>query len=249
MQWKTIRSCGKVKVFHKKIPLSTGKIKTGAFLLQMMEEFAKVSTRAFDAMGNFPFAYKERQLSSILLPAFYNLGCSAIQEAPTRRREPGEECSAGWLDYWVQKEKKWVYLIEVKHGWQFFGGCVTKDTLNKIESSLKQLDQINGDALERLSEVESTFKMSLMVLPMYRGIPKGVGEEYEYQEFVTSLDEVDEFIGNAFMEKIFEATQESISWVGVWSLPSRMQYIFPRGDTSGFEAYPGIIFVATIVTN
>ena len=171
-----------------------------------------------------------------------------MQEAPTRRKELDEEGSAGWLDYWVQKEDKWVYLIEVKHGWQFLNGSVTKDTLEKVNSSVKQLNRINGEALEVLSSVDTTFKISLVVLPMYRNVPKEVSV-LEDEEFATSLDDMDEFIGSSFMREVMEVTKKNISWVGVWSLPSRMQYAYQREYASSFGTIPGVIFVATVVAD
>ena len=248
MTWKSIRRCGKVKEFHKKIPLSTGKIKTGEFLFEMMEEFAKVATRDFDTIGDLSFSYKERQLSSIFLPAFYNLGFGAMQEIPTRRKDLEDNCSAGWLDYWVQKEDKWVYLIEVKHAWQFLNGTVTKDTLNKISASAEQLRKINGEALEELSMVETTFKVSLIVLPIYRAVP--ASEEVEiYEEYVTPIEELDDFIGNKFVDEMLREAKEEVSWIGVWSLPERMQFSYERSYASTLGTYPGVILIATLIAD
>lgn len=243
MSWISIRNCGKVKNFYKRIPLTTGKIKTGELLDDVAVEFAKVSTLAFDTIGDFVFSYGEKQLSSILLPAFYNLGFGAMQEVPTRRKEVGEACSAGWLDYWVQKEDKWVYLIEAKHGWQLCGRKLTQDTRSKIDASLDQLGRINGEELENLSVVDNTYKISMVVLPMYRNLPKDVASQ-ENDECPVAAEEMDEFL-----DLVTSDCPECVSWVGAWMLPPRMQYAFSGTSFSGLRTFPGVIFIASVAPN
>ncbi|AMD00624.1 hypothetical protein [Halomonas chromatireducens] len=243
MSWRTIRNCGKVKTFHKKIPLKTGKIKTGELLDEVAQEFAKVSTQVFDTIGDFVFSYGERQLSSIFLPAFYNLGFGAMQEVPTRRKELGESCSAGWLDYWVQKEDRWVYLIEAKHSWQLFEGSVTQDAHAKINASVEQLNRINGEELENLSFVDSTYKISMVVLPIYRNLLKGVAAQ-EGDECPVSAADMDRFVGAAA-----RSLPSCVSWVGAWVLPDRMQYAFSGNSFSGLRTFPGVLFLVSVVAD
>lgn len=40
MEWKSIKNTGKVKEFHKAIPSGDGKIKTGQFLNDTLDQFA-----------------------------------------------------------------------------------------------------------------------------------------------------------------------------------------------------------------
>jgi len=241
MAWESVRNCGKIKEGFKKIPLTNGKIKTGEFFGATLMEFAKVSTRAYDSVGDISFAYKERQFSSVFLPAFYNLGYGVIQEIPTRRKERGEECSHGWLDYWVQKDENCVYLIEMKHGWQHLDGDITQGSIGKILSSVNQLKCIRKKEVEKLSCLENTFKVSLLVFPVYRNIPKNL-EISEDEEFPTSTDELDEML-----DKITVAMPDVVSWLGVWSLPERMQYAFRSNEVKGLRSFPGVVLIATIV--
>jgi hypothetical protein len=241
MKWKSIRNCGKTKEEFKKIQLNEGKIKTGEFLNETVSEFARVSTQIFDTIGDFAFTYKERQLSSIFLPAFFNLGYGAIQEVPTRRRERGQESSHGWLDYWVQKDEKWVYLIELKHGWQFLNGKITENSYKKISESIDQLKNIRKPEIKELSTVETTYKISFIVLPVWRNINR---EEdiHEDDEYPTSLAELEKTSKN-----IIHEIGDAISWLGIWSIPERMQYAFQPSHTKKLQTFSGVIFIATIV--
>jgi hypothetical protein len=241
MSWESIKNCGKIKQELKNIQINEGKIKAGEFLNETMAEFARVSTRIFDTTGEFAFTYKEKQLSSIFLPTFFNLGYGAIQEVPTRRKERGQESTHGWLDYWVQKDEKWVYLIEVKHGWQFLHGTITKDSQKKISESIKQLKNIRKSEVNELSTVETTYKISLIILPVWRNINKEENIQ-EDEEYPTGLKELEETVKN-----IIDEISNKISWIGIWSIPERMQHAFESSQTEKLQTFAGVIFIATLV--
>ena len=241
MAWHTIRNGGKVSEYFKKIQLNEGKIKTGEFLTETLSEFARVSTKIYDTIDDLAFTYKEKQLSSIFLPTFFNLDYGAIQEVPTRRKKRGEKSSHGWLDYWVQKEEKWVYLIEVKHGWQFLNGTITEDSYHKINESIKQLKNIRKSELDKLSFIETTYKISLIVLPVWRNIPIEANIQ-EDDEYITDKVELENTSKN-----IIRDIGDEISWLGIWSTPERMQYAFQPTHMKKFQTFAGVIFIATIV--
>lgn len=242
MNWESIRNNGKICEVYKKIPLETGKIKTGEFLYETLREFAKVSTAAFDNIGDYLFAYRERQLSSIFLPAFYNLGFSAMQETPTRRSADSGPENHGWLDYWVQKEGKWVYLIEAKHGWHCVNRPVSARNQRVIRSSVNQLQGINGAHLEALSFDHRTFKLALMVLPFYRTLKSSETTEANI-EYTTPGEDL-----TSTIEQLSADIRGNASWIGVWSPPSRMQLTMPANQSgSRMLTYPGVALIASVV--
>ena len=241
MSWKTIRNCGRVKEYFKKIQLNEGKIKTGEFLIETLSEFARVSTQIYDTIGDLAFTYKERQLSSIFLPAFYNLQYGAIQEVPTRRKKRGRKSTHGWLDYWVQKDEKWVYLIELKHGWQYLHNSITEDSYSKIQESITQLKRIRRNEIKKLSSVETTYKISLLVLPVWSNIHKSI-EIQEDDEYPTNVLELEKT-----SKKILAEIVDEVSWIGIWSTPERMQYAFQPTHTKTMQTFAGVIIIATIV--
>ncbi|WP_291323055.1 hypothetical protein [Desulfonatronospira sp.] len=212
------------------------------FLYQSLIEFAKVSTQAFDNIGDYLFSYKEKQLSAIFLPAFYNLGYGVMQEAPTRRKKRGETYTHAWLDYWVQKDDETVFLVEVKHSWQYFGGILKKDAISKINSSVDQLKHIRKQDVRNLSLANETVKLSLLVLPIYRNVPLDSNLK-EDEEFMTERNEIDDMLSYLSQEM-----PSSISWMGVWLLPKRMQYTFQSNEINGLRTFPGVIILSCIIT-
>ena len=221
--------------------MNEGKIKTGEFFKETLMEFAKVSTKIYDTTGDLAFTYKEKQLSSIFLPTFYNLSYGVIQEVPTRRKERGQESTHGWLDYWIQKDENWVYLIELKHAWQFLNGKFRDNSQKKLNESIKQLKDISKSELKKLSCIETTYKVSLMVLPLWRNIPNDI-EIKEEDEYTTDICELEKTA-----QTILNQIDTEISWLGLWSLPDRMQYVFKPTHAKSMQTFPGVILIATIV--
>jgi hypothetical protein len=236
MDFKAIKGCGKVAEYRPgRLAVNTGKKNLLEFLRDTLREIAKVSTRIFDTTGDLPFWYKEKQLSSVLLPCFYNLGYGAIQEIPTRRKPRGKESSHGWLDYWVQKNDN-VYLIEVKHGWlcinsQKFGKCNSKEW----QTSIKQLNNIKKSDTDILKAEMVGFKISIMLLPIWRNI----GSKDE--DVTTPPIELEKLLKRAFNT----LEQYPADWAGVWSLPNKMQYVF---ESEGINrVIPGMLMFAKIM--
>jgi hypothetical protein len=242
MNWLSVEEdSGSVLEYFKRINLAQGKVKTGQFLNEVLMEFAKVSTRFFDNVGDFAFCYKEKQLSSIFLPSFFNLGYGAMQEVPTRRKERGIESTFAWLDYWVQKDNKWIFLIELKHDWQYLTGSITKSATGKIYESVRQLKCIRKAEIDKLSSVETTYKIALIVLPVYLTIPVSknldIGEIYQ-----TPRADLE---GTA--ERILDSIADEVSWLGIWSIPERMQLAFKSDKMKRQQCFAGVILIATVV--
>jgi hypothetical protein len=238
MTWKTIRNYGKVNPYFKQ--RDTDK-KTAEFLNETLSEFARVSTQLFDNIGEFAFDYKEKQLSSIFLPAFFNLGYGAIQEVPTRRKERGQASSHAWLDYWVQKDNDSVYLIELKHDRQFLNNNFADRSHQKLIDAAQQLTNIRAAQVRELSAVKNTHKVALLVLPVWRNISE-IEDIEEDEEYFTETDELETTADN-----ILDDISDEISWLGIWSLPEQMQFAFlPEGKTK-FQSFAGVIFIATVI--
>lgn len=242
MEWATVRNCGKICESYKQLQINEGKIKTGQFLYETLREFAKASTKIYDTTGDIAFTYKEKQLSSIFLPAFYNLSYGAMQEVPTRRRNREQDSFVhGWLDYWVQKDDSWVYLIEMKHAWQFLNGKFRKDSAEKIDKSISQLKNIPKSEIRELSITETTYKISLLILPIWRNlsIDIQIDEEEEYPTPPFELEKT--------ATDILDQIESKISWMGLWSTPDRMQYTFKPSHSTRLQTFPGVILVAALV--
>lgn len=85
------------------------------FIKKLFLEFAKESIRFGKNRHGFvmyPHHYRERQLSSILLPILHKL-CKGfvMAELPVKRKGTN---TVGWADYWCIY-KGYTFIIEVKH--------------------------------------------------------------------------------------------------------------------------------------
>lgn len=173
------------------------------------------------------------------------MGLGAMQEAPTRRGVL-DESSHAWLDYWVESNGNRVYLIEIKHHWYMSGGKYQQKADEKNRAAIKQLEQISQEEVDYLSYMDSTHKIAMMVMPVYRNIHHGEierdedGAEEEPQPITT--DDFEERISTVVNE-----VSGSMSWVGGWLLPERMQESFESNKIDGYRSFPGVILMAKVV--
>ncbi|GAB6081915.1 hypothetical protein JCM30471_08290 [Desulfuromonas carbonis] len=220
----------------------SSKIVTGQFLNDLLQEFAKVSTELFNITGEMPFWYKERQLSSVLLPCFYNLGYGALQEIPTRRKPHGEDDSHGWLDYWVQRGDKHVFLMEVKHGWLFLGSQLLSDrNMKSWNEAIAQLKKIKKNQRDLLFDGMAGHRVAFMVLPIWRTLKKAE-EGKLYKNFPTPEEDL-----CSLADRILDTKNLDLDWMGIWSLPADMQYVFENKKQTRRMVIPGVIMLAKII--
>ena len=244
LEFKSINGCGKIAT-HNHVLLNTENCRntTYQFLKNTLEQFVKVSTCIFKNTYDMPFWYSEKQLSSIFLPAFYNIGYAAMQEIPTRRKPHGEDDSHAWLDYWVQKDDKLVYLIEVKHGWIYFDSdSISCENSAKLEQSIKQLKQIRKNNQKLLSGDLPVVKISIMVIPVWKNV---FDENLEIDdEYYTTPQKL-----NDLLKDILKSIDKKIipNWVGVWSLPKNMQFVYKPIKANQKRVIPGVFIFAKIV--
>ncbi|WP_394133051.1 hypothetical protein, partial [Marinobacter nauticus] len=149
----------------------------------------------------------------------------------------------GWLDYWVQKDNKWTFLIEAKHGKHCFNRPLTDRNNRIIQSSIRQLRGIEGPNLEELSFDGKGFKIALTILPIYRTMSRVTDDDL----YVTNPTKTDEL--ESTLDLLVDGLAAKSSWVGVWSLPRRMQFSIPASwSESRMLTYPAVALVATVVT-
>lgn len=103
MEWETVWRAGTVAVVDQ---LTDGLMirATRKFLRETVEQFAALSAKYCDTVGEMPFTYRERQVHLTLLPAITRASDAVLAEHPIRRSLPKEDCRAsvhGWVDYWA----------------------------------------------------------------------------------------------------------------------------------------------------
>lgn len=100
-----------------------------------------------DIFADFPYAYRERQLDSILLPTLSKLcGGWVIAELPTIRKCDAGGKTSGRIDYWCVY-KNYSFVIEVKHSYNFFTNPKPsyRTVINRWKTMIKQLQSNESD--------------------------------------------------------------------------------------------------------
>jgi len=114
----TLRNIGKLNI-KSDIGDGIGRRIANDFLNKLFEGFARQSSVYIKAIGEAPFAYRERQLHSIFAPALARFTTAFLMEHPLSRQwskaKKLEHIDyTGWLDYWC-RYRDFDFFIEIKH--------------------------------------------------------------------------------------------------------------------------------------
>lgn len=141
----------------------------------------------FDNTQYLPFAFKERQLHSVLCPALFDLTGTSLMEVPLERKQLlGSRRSGrvkrrkGWVDYTCCYGRPRVdFFIEVKHGWNCCSNAIVRAEINKKWlSSIRQLRSVKGQVKGWLSN-KGAIRLALLFV-----------FHYTQKEMAFSLEEI-----------------------------------------------------------
>ena len=169
MVWNTIRSAG---CSGRSAGGRTDDEDNARFLRETVEQFATLSAKYCDTVGEMPFVYHERQVHSALLPAIARASDAVLAEHPIRRVLSRDDCRTsghGWLDYWVLCGTT-VFLVELKH---VFRGATAREATFRLsrpwETANQQISSIaDEEALALATAARRVVKLALLVMPAYR---------------------------------------------------------------------------------
>ncbi len=230
----------RIKVVEK-VKDGKGSRNTNTFLKDLFEEFAKRSDYIFEITdGDLPYAYREKQLHSVLVPSIDYISDALIVEYPTDRKQRGRQMpSHGWIDYWV-KYGNTVFLIELKH--DYFGLKVSrsgnennkklrKKTRKEWLCAIKHLEQIPKCDIEffKCKDTKSVVKIALQFITSYTSSEDG---RYSHDE----CDSITKIIQDS---KHPDALKPN--YIASWFVPKKMQKMYENG-----ESYPYVHMVAQV---
>ncbi len=167
MRWKTVKNCGKVS----KISMIEGGPGSGISRFLLYESsisFIKACTQYYNFVGEFPFTYSERQLNSVLLPAFVDNSDSVFLEQPVSRKKRRHKPTTGRLDYWIAYGDT-VFLVELKHSWGVMESPrINEITKKKWKDGISQIRSMKKSDVTDISiKGDKVIKMVLMIMPFY----------------------------------------------------------------------------------
>ncbi|MDQ7837020.1 MAG: hypothetical protein RDU59_00795 [Thermodesulfobacteriota bacterium] len=231
MPWLAIRNCG-----HALILSDCGEDINADFLTDMVLEFAKIATRFYNAVSEFPFVYKEKQIRSVVTPALMNSAKVVFEEQPALRKAKGMKGISrrnGWIDYWVLVERM-TYLVELKYaGFSSDRNQLTDKAQNEWSTAINQLS-ISKKEANQLAFDGQLATVALQIMPIWQCRDAAdsitIPPKEKVQEFLTMARE--------------QLTPQP-NWSAVWYLHGRLQNSPQQYDRKFFN-YPGVMFFARL---
>jgi hypothetical protein len=173
MENEYIRSIGNLSL-DSNITNGPGTIIAKDFCKQLVIETCKQAGSYIRATEDIPFAYHERQLGSILLPAMSRFTDAFLAESPVKRKwsklpKRKLDDSHGWVDYWCLYRNT-SFLLEFKHSYiNAHTGKLRQQTLKDWKRAIDQLYVIRNAAKEESYYSRGAFLIALQILTIYQG--------------------------------------------------------------------------------
>lgn len=226
-----VRNCGKINIEHS-IEDGQGMRNAKSLLKDLSIEFAKRSRMFFDASGDLPYIYREKQLHSILVPALWDLSDLVMTELPVYRlSNSNKDKKFGWVDYLVKKGNT-VFLIELKHSYfGYHAKELRKTSLKEWNTAIEQINNIEKPEQFRINSNDNVVAIALNIITTYSS------------NFHKS-NSIKECI-NIYNEKIEETfSNDKPDFVANWSVHKEMLVTYEY--TNGEESYPYVHIVAQV---
>lgn len=144
------------------------------FLSTLFEEFTIQSAKYINAVHEAPFAYRERQLHSMIAPALSKMTDAFLMESPIYRKwlkqAKKDSKRHGWLDYWCQF-RDIEFFLELKHSYgSYKTGYIRQEIKKNWEVLNEQLQAAKAEAKEYSNECLGVMLVDIHVILLYEYI-------------------------------------------------------------------------------
>jgi hypothetical protein len=212
-------------------------------------EFASYSTNYHEKLGEFPFIYGERSLTSIVLPSLIKSdanGALVFMEQPFKKLGKVQR----FLDFYVHHGDN-LYLIEMKYRWNAYRtDDFNKRTITRWRECLEQIDDLDQKSIkEHICDTDAyknIFKVALLVMPVYINQKN----EFELSDTYEKSDEYLKLVEKNFCEKVEEAEKaekkgkekfKKPNFFAVWKINEKNKKYIHKFE-GGQSFYPFVIF-------
>jgi len=232
----TVRSRGKIRTINT-LHRGKGTEVAHEFLDKVSRGFVKYSSNYMKLVEESPFAFREKQLNSILAPALAEFSKAFLMEFPINRKNKKLDYdSHGWVDYWAYYKSIDFYL-ELKHSYASLGGKITNVTLRRWESANCQAK----DCIHSLPCLEGSrgfMSLSIQIIPIY--------ETVKLNKEASSINDVERLINiqNIFHEKLEPRVNWSFLWIVHENLANKSYDLREKNK----KYYPAVLIVANVST-
>lgn len=206
-----------------------------------MGEFAKQSRSYFNKSGDHVFSYGERQLHSVLFPAFFLSADLVFLEPQILRKPRGGESGSGWMDYLI-RDRGTIMLFEVKHGFhQVMSTRLNKPAIGRWKTAVRrQLNSVRRKEVRRhvVKERDKLLKIALYIIPswIFRKNKDQLDEHVKREQ--SAIDEDHDRIG--------ESLKPKPNWSAYWIPPADMHLLEHKNGYGLHHAVHAFAFVKVV---
>lgn len=226
--------------FEARIPDGEGIRVIKKFLRNLTIEIAKNTAKQIKTTEYPPsFAYREKQLHTVIAPAMDKVADNFLMESPVNRNwslsSEDKTDAHGWVDYWCE-HNDYCYYIEIKHGFKAYKSQKIRTNVKEDwDIAYKQLESLSGEiSIEKLY-AKGVFRVLIHVLPIYlHSSNKLINSEIALEELVE--------MQTYSMEEISDINQSN--WSALWKLQDSLckEYSF----VNGYEKYPAVMMLVNV---
>lgn len=200
------------------------------FIKKLFLEFAKESIRFGENRYGFimyPHHYRERQLSSILLPILHKL-CNGfvMAELPVKRKGTN---TVGWVDYWCIY-KGYTLVIEVKHSRDLLETTTIRQNsiIKRWEEMIDQLKTVVGEIKTFEEKTKGVIRIGLHFISSLSN-----NDNIDDERIQKYRDNIDETLTNFC--KVLKP-----DYSGAWIVPQKSDR-----NWAGY-AFPGVLLMGKV---
>jgi hypothetical protein len=235
MRFRTIKNSGKVGMEFCHTD-SNGARVTRDLLRRLIINIVKKSTKYYDETGDHVFAYREKQLHSVICPSIEMITPSFLIEHPLTRKPAGEEEYTGYADYWISY-RNYSFLLELKHSYFAYKRAKNprQSIGSKFDNAIQQLKNVRKSECQLLTENNGLIKIALEAIVFYEGSSNEISNDVmKDQDFPLLLRQL---ISNSSLK-------DRVNFSSIWVLNKRL--VEPYEYSNSFERYPALGFIGHI---
>lgn len=243
LHFKNIENNHRLEIGYYSRIKGKGKADIDRLVENLILGYSQKSSEYIRYANEAPFAYRERQLSSQLLPAIDNYADAVQAEMPISRRydlrkKYSKEEHHGYVDFWLIKNNR-QFIIELKHSKEnYLAKSCTKTTKDRFRTGFDQIEtgaRFCRDLKGYYGAHKGTIPILLHVVTLW-------GSE---KDFLNAKLKLKDFDIKERAKTLFDtiSDHDMIDIVGYWSLSKKsFQQAAWKNHKKLTVFYPGILF-------
>jgi hypothetical protein len=218
---------GKIDIFSNIVD-GKGRRNTKDFLKSFSKEFVKENINFNHYFYDLAYAYREKQIHSVTIPAIHKVANNIFTEIPVYR---DNSSNLGWIDYGVYYGNS-LLLIELKHS--YFGlqsNKLRNSSMKEWLTSLEQINSLSNTEHLKIKQKDNIVKIALNIITVY-------SSTIDYTSNPTDMNDI--------KEAIAEQVQSDDLFIASWKIDESLVFPIEYANNKK-EIYPYLFIVAKIL--